>query len=108
MVRQSFSRLQVFVSTIPASVTKQRGVTPSAGILGYREGNDGHVMACFAVNVETNDRAYDNDQQFAEPALRAGRNRHAVRAGDERVRSRACRLEGARCPQNHAGAKRDR
>jgi hypothetical protein len=47
MVRQSFSRLQVFVSTIPASVTKQRGVTPSAGILGYREGNDGHRDGLF-------------------------------------------------------------
>jgi hypothetical protein len=47
MVKQSFVRLLVFVSTIPASVTTQRGVPPSAGILSYRESNDGHGDGLF-------------------------------------------------------------
>jgi hypothetical protein len=47
MVKQSFFRLQVFVSTIPASVTTQRGLTPSAVILSYRESNDGHGDGLF-------------------------------------------------------------
>jgi hypothetical protein len=47
MVKQSLVRLQVFVSTIPASVTTQRGVPPSAGILSYRESNDGHGDGLF-------------------------------------------------------------
>jgi hypothetical protein len=47
MVKQSFFGLQVFVSTILASVTTQRGVTPSARILSYRESNNGHGDGLF-------------------------------------------------------------
>ncbi|MES2032050.1 MAG: hypothetical protein V4477_22960 [Pseudomonadota bacterium] len=47
MVKQSLFRLLVFVSTIPASVTTQRGVTPSTGILSYRESNGGHGDGLF-------------------------------------------------------------
>jgi hypothetical protein len=61
MVKRSFFRLQVFVSTMPASVTTQRGVTPSAGILAIVKATMAMVMACFAVNVQTNDRARDPD-----------------------------------------------
>jgi hypothetical protein len=50
MVKPSSSGLQVFVSTIPATVTTRQSVTPFARVLSYRESNDSHVDGLFCSN----------------------------------------------------------
>src|ERR1700712_1710041 len=65
------------------------------------------LTASSSSKMETNGPRHSTQRHPPKPALRAACDRHAVRAGDERLRARTGDLEGSRCPQGSGDPERN-